>query len=714
VVTGRKGTPEISSVLGWYRLRFLVRPSMGVFLRLVRPHMPPPDSPARAGTRELPGRTPGLSLAWKLPLQFAAMLVLVMVSFSAIAFAEVRRSTIEANADRIQRVNQTFAQTAAATQADWRTQVTNAAAHPAVIEVLGDPNAEGSHVFSLFDDAFTGDTLNHLEIWDSSGAAVLASSDADVHPDHRPQASLLLASPPVDSALTGPVYRAGPEIHFWVVAPVLDPLEGQVGAPPRGYVALRRRILVPVSSEAAIQDLLGQSLRVFLTTRERDVWIGLLRATPATSSAAAPAVGGFFTFRDEEDRRWVAHEATIEGTPWVLVTARSESAVMAPVRTFVARSGLAAVILFATGFMTAGLMGRRLIRPLRKLSVAARAVAGGDYDRRAEVTRSDEVGQLAATFNQMASEVQRAHAALEAKAGEARKLAQHLAKAYLRLREAGNEAERLRAEADEAAAIALAARDEAEAANRAKSHFLATISHEIRTPLNAIMGYSDLLEAEIDGSLNTEQRCKLQGIARSGEHLKGLVGDLLDLSKIEAGEFEVQSVAADLADVMAGVMEFSQPEADSRRIALALEPVPRGAAMYNGDPRRVLQILGNLLSNAMKFTPPGGRISVTGGATEGDEGAAGVFVTVEDNGQGIEAEDIERIFDPFVQLNAGDTGSRDGAGLGLPISRHLADLMGGRLSVQSESGVGSRFTLWLPEALPTNPPPHKTAEGMGS
>jgi signal transduction histidine kinase len=713
VVPWRKGTPEISSVLGWYRLRFLVRRSMGGFLRFTRPLMPRPDSPARARRRELPGGNLGLSLTWKLPLQFAVMLVLVMVSLSAIAFAEVRRSTIEANADRIQRVNQTFAQSAAATQADWRTHVANAAAHPAVIEILRDPNGEGSDVFSLFDDALTGDTLNHLEIWGSDGAAVLASSDADVHPEHSSQASLLLLNPPVDSVLTGPVYRAGPEIHFWVVAPVLDPLEGQVGAPPRGYVALRRRILVPVASEAAIQDLLGQSVRVFLTTRERDVWVGLLRATPARSSAATPAVGGFFTFRDEEGGKWVAHEAAVQGTPWVLVTARPESAVMAPVRTFVARSGLAAAILFAMGFMAAGLMGRRLIRPLRKLSVAARALAGGDYDRRAGVTRSDEVGQLAATFNQMASEVQRAHAALESKAGEARKLAQDLAKAYLRLREAGNEAERLRTEADEAAAMALAARDEAEAANRAKSHFLATISHEIRTPLNAIMGYSDLLGAEIEGSLNTEQRRKLQGIARSSEHLKGLVDDLLDLSKIEAGEFEVQSVAADLADVMAEVMDFSHPEADSRRIALALEPVPRGAATYNGDPRRVLQILGNLLSNAMKFTPPGGRISVTGGVTEGDGGAAGVFVTVEDNGQGIEAEDIEKIFDPFVQLDAGSTGSRDGAGLGLPISRHLAHLMGGRLSVQSEPGVGSRFTLWLPGALATDPVPHQTPDRSG-
>jgi len=675
--------------------------------------MTPPDSPDRARRRGPPGRIRGLSLAWKLPLQFALVLVLVMVALSIIALGEVRRSAVEANADRIQRVNQSFAQSAAATQANWRTHLADAAAHPAVLQVLADPETEESDVFSLLDEALTGDTLNHLEIWGPNGAAIRTISDAVVHPEHRLRATLILANAPVDSALTGPVYRAGPEIHFWVVAPVLDPLESAAGAAPRGYMALRRQIPVPVASETAIQGLLGQSLRVFLTTREGDLWEGLLRTTPAMTSAATSPVEGFFTFRDEEGEKWVAHEAGIDGTSWVLVTARPESAVMAPVRTFVARSGLAAVVLLAIGLVAAGVMGRRLIRPIRKLSDAARSVAEGDYDRRADVTRSDEVGQLAATFNQMASEVQKSHVVLERKASEARKLARELAKSNLSLRETRNEAERSRAEADAAAAMALQARDEAEAASRAKSHFLATMSHEIRTPLNAIIGYSDLLGAEIEGPLNTEQRRKLQRIAKSSEHLKELVDDLLDLTKIEAGEFEVRSVSADLADAMRSVVELSRPEADSRRIELTMDPVRRGAAMYHGDPRRVRQILGNLLSNAIKFTSPGGRISVRGGVSEGDGEAAGVFVSVEDNGKGIEAEDIEKIFDPFVQLDAGYTRSRDGAGLGLPISRHLANLMGGRLSVESEPGVGSRFTLRLPEALPTDPAPTQAPARSG-
>jgi signal transduction histidine kinase len=160
---------------------------------------------------------------------------------------------------------------------------------------------------------------------------------------------------------------------------------------------------------------------------------------------------------------------------------------------------------------------------------------------------------------------------------------------------------------------------------------------------------------------------------------------------------------------MRSTIDLARPEAESARIELTLEPLQPGDASFEGDPRRVRQIVGNLLSNAIKFTPAGGQIAVTGGVADGEDGARRVFVTVEDTGPGIDSEDLERIFDPFVQLDSGYTRGRGGAGLGLPISRHLARLMGGDLAVRSEPGAGSSFTFWLPEARPGKGKPAEAA-----
>lgn len=267
------------------------------------------------------------------------------------------------------------------------------------------------------------------------------------------------------------------------------------------------------------------------------------------------------------------------------------------------------------------------------------------------------------------------------------------------------------------------ARAEAEEASRAKSRFLGTMSHELRTPLNAIFGYTELLQMEIPGALTDDQRNHLERVEASTEHLLMLVGDVLDLARVEAGEVEVERETVRMADTVADALSLVRPQASEGEIELGSACVDDDSPRYLGDPDRVRQILVNLLSNAVKYTPPGGNIRVTFGtaripetdreigakpemATSGNphvESQAGseaepmTFVEITDTGIGIAPAEMERIFRPFAQVEASGGVSSAGSGLGLAIARRLAHLMEGKITARSEGvGKGSSFTLWLP------------------
>ncbi|HEX9936464.1 MAG TPA: HAMP domain-containing sensor histidine kinase, partial [Longimicrobium sp.] len=246
------------------------------------------------------------------------------------------------------------------------------------------------------------------------------------------------------------------------------------------------------------------------------------------------------------------------------------------------------------------------------------------------------------------------------------------------LAERTRDAERARAAADEA--------------NAAKSAFLATMSHELRTPLNAIAGYAQLLEMGIHGEVNDTQREYLEKIRRNQMHLLGLINDVLNFAKIEAGQVQYDIGDVPLDETLAAVEALIEPQVSARKHQYTYRRGDAGVQV-RADRDRVEQIILNLLSNAVKFTAPGGRIVMEWEAED-----RVVRVRVRDSGRGIPNEKLPAIFEPFVQVDPALTRSSEGTGLGLAISRDLARAMKGDLTVESREGAGSTFTLTLPRA----------------
>jgi signal transduction histidine kinase len=255
--------------------------------------------------------------------------------------------------------------------------------------------------------------------------------------------------------------------------------------------------------------------------------------------------------------------------------------------------------------------------------------------------------------------------------------------------------ERRRLEYQLAAATerAIVAKDTAEEANRMKSVFLATMSHELRTPLNAVIGFSEMMEGEALGPLGNEHYREYPSLIRkAGRHLLGLINDILDMSRIEAGKFELQRENIDCNDLVAECVDLVRDPAREGGIAL-VQDLPAETISLNADPRAIKQILLNLLSNAVKFTPAGGRVIVGVIAYGGT-----VVFTVVDTGVGIPSDQVYRLGNPFVQVRTHAGAAHEGTGLGLALVRSLTELHGGTFAIDSDEGQGTTVTIAIPMA----------------
>ncbi|MDH3707634.1 MAG: ATP-binding protein [Acidimicrobiia bacterium] len=237
------------------------------------------------------------------------------------------------------------------------------------------------------------------------------------------------------------------------------------------------------------------------------------------------------------------------------------------------------------------------------------------------------------------------------------------------------------------------ARDLAVLANARQANFLANVSHELRTPLNAIIGFSELLDQRLFGELTDKQAEYVGDIHQSGQHLLSLINDVLDLSAIDTGDLEVEWSLFDLRATVDNALVLMKERAARHEVALEAH-VDEGVDVIRADERKLKQVLINLLSNAVKFTPAGGQVILTATRTTGPTGAA-FEISVTDTGVGIDADDLALIFDEYRQTEAAQ--STEGTGLGLALSRRIAEAHGGSIAVVSAVGEGSTFTVTLPQ-----------------
>jgi signal transduction histidine kinase len=371
------------------------------------------------------------------------------------------------------------------------------------------------------------------------------------------------------------------------------------------------------------------------------------------------------TGRDQDGERVLSAFETIEALGWRVFVEEPLSEAFAPLEAAIWRTVLLLLAFLLLAIVTSVLLVRRLVRPIESIQTAASKIGSGALDQRIEIASRDELGALADEFNRMAAQLQESYASLEQKVRE-------------RTRELATALSELNAKSREL-----------EAASLHKSQFLANMSHELRTPLNAILGFSQVLRERLFGELNQKQQEYIDDILSSGHHLLSLINDVLDLSKVEAGQIELEVAPFSLQEALEHGIVMVRERALENGVHITLAADPK-VGLIAGDERRIRQVIFNLLSNAVKFTPAGGAVDVNATQVNGE-----ARVAVTDTGPGIAAKDHERIFEEFQQTTAGIE-QREGTGLGLALSKRLVELHGGRIWVDSELGRGSTFVFTLP------------------
>lgn len=589
-----------------------------------------------------------LSLRHKLPLLSVGLVVVLLAACIAIAYHQVRAAAIEAARERLQRLSSETADLVSLSMRNREAALDRMVRDPEIITALRSGVISDSTRAALARLTVPTDSGLPVALWTRDGRriALLGNSTELANID---TIQFSIADAPAALKLEEFEEHDGRGV-YWLTMPV------RAGNVVIGYVTQLRKVGTP-STEERFRDLLGPELNVFFSSGD-SIWVSL-GGRLIDAPIALDAIDPYSEYR-RDGAQYLGYRTEIPSAPWSVIIDLPRDSILQRANSFLRTITLVGLVLLAIGVVVAILIARQVTRPLSELTDAAAALAHGDFDRRVDVTRDDELGTLSDAFNTMAE----------------------------RVRDAVHRAE---------------------SASRAKSDFLASMSHEIRTPINAMIGYADLLELGLAGPVSDRQLAQLQRIKLSGKHLIGLVDDVLDFARLESGQLRVEAQRGAIVDAVATATALLQPIAETKNVHISTHADLDGAE-YFGDRQRVEQIIVNLLSNAVKFTDSGGRITIRWGRAEKAGLNAGrlppdgwVYIRVEDNGIGIAPDRLTDIFDPFIQAEAGYTRTKGGSGLGLTISRRLARLMKGDIVVTSTVGRGSVFTLWMPGASVRRP-----------
>ena len=530
-------------------------------------------------------------------------------------------------------------------------------------------------------------SFTEIRYFDASGTFQFrASRDVPPHilvagPDETSRA--LFAGPASNTPTLGPVYFQDPCTYLsyshpalGLNTPVVECESGIGDIEPKMTVGIRDHATggaaVAVLRLTFIQDVVrgiklghrghayvvdAHGLAIAYPTGRHIVSTDLSRLPQVQSLVAGSATTAATTARDLQGKAVLTAQNGVPRFGWYVFVEQPEAEAFAPIYQSLFVTGVLLLIALIPALLLSIFFARRMVRPIQTLHAAAAQIGSGTWDRRIDIRTGDELEELAETFNRMSVRLRDSYTNLEQQVAE-------------RTHELGE------------------AITELEAASRHKSDFLANMSHELRTPLNAIIGFSEVLLERMFGDINAKQKDYLQDILSSGRHLLSLINDILDISKVEAGRMELQPGPVDLRFILQNAVSLVRERATRQGINVAVD-IDASVGAIEADERRVKQILFNLLSNALKFTPTGGRVTLT--AARIDDA---VQISVRDTGIGIKSEDQDRIFEEFQQAGPGK--AVEGTGLGLALAKRFVEMHGGRIWVDSVVGTGSTFTFTLP------------------
>jgi signal transduction histidine kinase len=593
------------------------------------------------------------SLEWKLPAAISAMLLIVLGTFLATAYFNVRRSAQEAATERLQTVTRQLAEIMQAEASRAVIALRGVASHSAVRSYLMSPDsANGALAMAVLLPKSRPHRFAAMELWGADGRRVMS-----VGPDTAAvnNEGLQALGGGRDSGTVGPFLTAGDSVVLPVIVPVMNPDDRH----RLGYLVEWRYVLTSPEERKAMLELIGPESELILGSPATGIW------TNRSSMVAPPPVpieqvtAGVTTYRRDSLGLRLAMAAPVQGTPWVLLIEFSERGVLGPALRFLTRSGLIATVLFLGGLFGVWLVVRRMTIPLGELTHVSEAISGGDYSGRVRVKRTDELGRLGAAFNTMAERIEVTHRRLEDKVAELRSTQQQFA-----------HAQRM----------------------EAVGRLAGGVAHDFNNLLTVILGETELALAT--GGANDES--SLLEIRRAGERAAVLTRQLLAFSRhqlIEPITFSVNDLVADLEKMLArligeDVQLITRPSADVPTI--------------RADRGQIEQVLVNLVVNARDAMPHGGRITIETTTIRLDpeyaqsrtDVAPGdyVLISVSDTGHGMSSEVQSHLFEPFYTTKDRSKGT----GLGLATSYGIVKQSGGHIAAYSEPGVGTTMRIFLP------------------